>query len=111
MASAQSTIPVQIRKVIFEKYNDPDTRFTNDEVFAALQKSGAVGQSATIDDMEVHFAGLCDLGIMRNIAQNFTTQWFKLFEPLEEIKCGSCGAQSHLSKSEERKCLFCNASI
>jgi hypothetical protein len=106
-------IPLQIRKVIFEKYNDPDLRFTNDEVFDILQKDGIVDKSVTIDDMEQHFTALCDAGVMRNIAQNFTTQWFKLFEPLEKINCHACRVEAYLGKSEDRVCPnpACRAAI
>lgn len=106
-------IQLQIRKVIFEKYNDPDIRFTNDEVFAILQKDGAIDKSLTIDDMEQHFTSLCDAGMMRNIAQNFTTQWFKIFEPLEKLNCQSCHTEIYVSKSEDRICpnSACRAAI
>ena len=97
-------ISLEIRKIIFEKYNDPDTRFTNDDVFAILQKDGTIEKSMTIDDMEKYFTDLCDAGIMRNIAQNFTTQWFKIFDPLEKINCPSCHADVHVNKSEEKTC-------
>ena len=99
-----AAIPLQIRKIIFEKYNNPDTRFTNDEIFEILQKNGNIEKSATIDDMERHFTALCDAGIMRNIAQNFTTQWFKIFEPLEMLSCPSCHKDIHVNKSEEKTC-------
>ncbi|MEM3064412.1 MAG: hypothetical protein QW177_03470 [Candidatus Nitrosotenuis sp.] len=106
-------IPLQIRKVIFEKYNDPDVRFTNDEIFSILQKDGIIDNSITIDDMEQHFTALCDAGVMRNIAQNFTTQWFKLFEPLEKINCPACNVEVYLGKSEDRICpnAACRAAI
>lgn len=108
-----SDIPLQIRKVIFEKYNDPDIRFTNDEIFSILKKDGIIDNSITIDDMEQHFKTLCDAGVMRNIAQNFTTQWFKLFEPLEKINCPACHVEVHLGKSEDRICpnSSCRAAI
>jgi hypothetical protein len=109
--SDSQAIPLQIRKIIFEKYNNGDVRFTNDEIFEFLQKNGAIPKSLTIDDVEQHFTELCNSGVMRNIAQNFTTQWFKLFEPLEEFKCPSCQNQSYINKSDERSCPHCRASI
>lgn len=109
--SESKTIPLQIRKIIFEKYNNDDVRFTNDEIFEFLQKNGTIAKSLTIDDVEQHFAELCNSGVMRNIAQNFTTQWFKLFEPLEEFKCASCQRQSYINKSDERSCPSCGKSI
>ena len=109
--SATKSIPLQIRKIIFEKYNDQDVRFTNDEIFTFLQQNGAIDKLLTIDDVEQHFIELCNSGVMRNIAQNFTTQWFKLFEPLEEFKCSSCQNQSYINKSDEQNCPNCKASI
>jgi hypothetical protein len=106
-----SDITLQIRKVIFEKYNDPNIRFTNDDVFGVLQKNGMISKSLTIDDMEQHFTTLCNCGVIRNIAQNFTTQWFKLFEPLESIRCSSCQNETYVNKSEEESCPSCKAAI
>jgi hypothetical protein len=104
-------LALEIRKIIFEKYNDSDTKFTNDEIFDAMQRSGTVDKSKTIDDMEQYFTTLCDSGIMRNIAQNFTTQWFKLFDTLDKAKCPSCQAEIYISKSEEKNCPACKAAI
>jgi hypothetical protein len=106
-----NSVQLQIRQIIFEKYNDPNTRFTNDEIFAVLQKSGAIEKSLTIDDMESDFAALCDAGIMRNIAQNFTTQWFKIFDPLEKVSCQSCHKGMHVNKAEEKTCPECGKPI
>jgi hypothetical protein len=63
--------------------------------------------------MEQYFAALCDTGMIRNIAQNFTTQWFKIFDPLEKIICPTCHAEVHVGKSEERICPnpACKAAI
>ena len=80
-------ITTSIRRVIFENFNDADLRFNNDQIFEILKQHEMIDQSLTIDDMEVHFKELCDTEILRNIAQNYNTQWFKLFEPLEKIKC------------------------
>ena len=93
-----------IRKVIFENFNDDDLRFNNDQIFEILKKDKMIDPSLTIDDMEVHFKELCDAELLRNIAQNFTTQWFKLFEPLEKIQCNSCKKESYITQSENRTC-------
>jgi hypothetical protein len=106
-----SAITWQIRKIIFEQYNDPDVRFTNDEIFEVLQKNETMDKSLTIDDVEPNFTELCDMGVMRNIAQNFTTQWFKLFASLEPIKCTACQNESYVNKSEEKNCPVCKAVI
>ena len=97
-------VVISIRKVIFENFNDDDLRFNNDQIFDILKKGQMIDPSLTIDDMEAHFKELCDAELLRNIAQNFTTQWFKLFEPLEKIQCNSCKKESYLTVSENRIC-------
>jgi len=97
-------ITTSIRRVIFENFNDVDLRFNNDQIFEILKQHKMIDQSLTIDAMEVHFKELCDTEILRNIAQNFTTQWFKLFEPIEKIQCNSCKKESYLASSENRSC-------
>ena len=101
-----NNIPIitNIRKIIFEKFNDIDLRFNNDQIFEILKQNEMVDPSMTIDNMEVYFKELCDAEILRNIAQNFTTQWFKLFEPIEKIQCGSCKKDNYITQSENRTC-------
>ena len=52
-------IELQIRKIIFEKFNDIDTKFTNDDVFEILKSEGDVDPSWIIDDTESLFMGIC----------------------------------------------------
>ena len=73
-------------------------------IFEILKKNDMIDQSLTIDDMEAHFKELCDSELLRNIAQNFTTQWFKLFEPLEKIQCNSCKNDNYITQSESKTC-------
>ena len=97
-------ITTSIRKVIFENFNDIDLRFNNDQIFEILKQNQIIDPSVTIDDMEVYFKELGDAEILRNIAQNFTTQWFKIFEPIEKIQCNSCKKESYITSSENRIC-------
>ena len=97
-------IITNIRKVIFENFNDADLKFNNDQVFEILKQNEMVDQSLTAIDMEVYFKELCDAEILRNIGQNLNTQWFKLFEPIEKIQCGSCKKESYIIQSENRTC-------
>jgi len=97
-------IITNIRKVIFEYFNDTDLRFNNDQIFEILKQNEMVDPSMTIDNMEVYFKELCDAEILRNIGQNLNTQWFKLFEPIEKIQCNSCKKESYLISSENRIC-------
>ena len=97
-------ITTSIRKAIFENYNDVDIKFNNDQVFEILKQNEKIDPSLTINDMEVYFKELCDAEILRNIGQNFNTQWFKLFEPIEKIQCSSCKKESYVIASENRIC-------
>jgi len=97
-------IVASIRKVIFENFNDVDLRFNNDQVFEILKQNEKIDTSLTINDMEVYFKELCDAEILRNIGQNFNTQWFKLFEPIEKIQCSSCKKESYIISSENKIC-------
>ena len=105
MSDFTPTIPIalQIRKIIFEKFNDVD-KFTNDEIFEILKTNGDLDPSWIIDDTESFFNDICDSGLARNIAQNLTTIWMKLFDPVEKFHCGACDNDIYLGTSEERIC-------
>jgi len=101
------SITSSIRKVIFEDFNDVDLKFNNDQIFQILKNKGMLpikNEDWTINEMEPIFKELCDIELLRNIAQNFTTQWFKLFEPLEKIKCVLCEEDNYLISYEKRTC-------
>ena len=106
-------IVLQIRKVIFEKFNDVDTKFTNDEIFEILKENGDTDPSWIIDDVESFFNEICNSGLARNIAQNFTTIWLKLFDPAEKLHCNACNHDIYLGTSEKRICPnpSCKSSI
>ncbi len=112
MSIPRTVLPLQIRKIIFEKFNDANLRFTNDEIFELL-KSDGLDSSLTIDDVEQYFNQLRDEGLIRQIAQNFTTNWYKLFDVVEKIKCNSCNQEVYLGKLEPRVCpnSECKATI
>ena len=95
---------LQIRKIIFENFNEIDLRFNNDEIYELLQKNESFDKSQTIDDLENDFKKIEDDGLIRCIAQNFTTQWFKIFDDVENIKCASCKSDIYLGKEESRIC-------
>ena len=97
-------IALQIRKIIFEKFNDVDGRFTNDEIFDILKQNDDIDSSWIVDDIEPLINEICDSGLARNIAQNFTTIWLKLFDPIEKLHCGSCNQDIYVGISEERLC-------
>ncbi|MHB8601929.1 MAG: hypothetical protein ACYC6W_09235 [Nitrosotalea sp.] len=110
--SISIVLPLQIRKIIFEKFNDTNLRFTNDEIFEVLKTNG-LESSVTIDDVEQYFNQLRDAGLIRQIAQNFTTNYYKLFDVVEKINCNSCHQEIYLGKMEPRVCpnSECKATI
>jgi hypothetical protein len=109
---SSAALPLQIRKIIFEKFNDTNLRFTNDEIFELLRNDG-LDPSLTIDDVEQYFNQLREGGLIRQIAQNFTTNHYKLFDVVEKIKCNSCNQEIYLGKMEPRVCpnSECKATI
>ena len=115
MSDFTPTIPIslQIRKIIFEKFNNVDTKFTNDEIFEMIKENGDLDPSWIIDDTESFFNDICDSGLARNIAQNLTTIWMKLFDPVEKLHCSACDNDVCLGTSEERMCPnpSCKSSI
>lgn len=115
MSGFTPTTPValQIRKIIFEKFNDVDANFTNDDVFEILKTNGDIDPSWIIDDTESLFNELCDSGLTRNIGQNFTTMYLKLFDSVEKLHCNTCDNDVYMGTSEERKCPnpSCNSAI
>ena len=106
-------IQLQIRKIIFEEFNDIDTKFTNDQIFEILKSNGDIDSSWIIDDTESLFNDLCDSGLTRNIAQHFTTIFLKLFDTVEKLHCNSCSNDIYLGTAEERTCPnpSCKSSI
>ena len=106
MSDFTPTIPItlQIRKIIFEKFNDVDTVFTNDEIFEILKENADIDSSWIIDDTESFFNEICDSGLARNIAQNFTTIWLKLFDSVKKHHCNSCNQDIYLGESEKQEC-------
>ena len=97
-------IQLQIRKIIFEKYNNVDSKFTNDEIFEIIKQGEDFDSSWIIDDLEPYIKEICNSGLARNIAQNFTTIWLKLFDPVKKRQCTSCNKEIYLGESEKQEC-------
>ena len=103
---------LQIRKIIYENFNDNELRFNNDQIFEIIKKNGDVDPSWIVDNLEDDFKKICDDELVRCIAQNFTTQWYKLFDTMKKDKCKSCGQEIFIGE-EEKTCPnpSCGASI
>ena len=97
-------IELQIRRIIFDNFNDLDIRFNNDQILEFLKKSDGFDQTITVDNLEDGFKKIEDDGFVRCIAQNFTTKWFKLYDDIEKIHCSSCNSDVYLGKDESRIC-------
>lgn len=106
-------IQLQIRKIIFENHNAADEKFTNDEIFEKIKQNGDLDPSWIIDDIESYFHEICDSGLVRNIAQNFTTIWLKMFDPMVKRHCSACNLDVYLGTSEKQICPnpSCKSSI
>jgi len=97
-------IELQIRRIVFDNFNDLDIRFNNDQILEFLKKSDGFDQTITVDNLEDEFKKIEDDGFVRCIAQNFTTKWFKLHDSIEKIHCSSCTSDVYLGKDESRIC-------
>ena len=102
--SNTAALSLEMRRTIFENFNDLELRFTNDEVLDIMRKKGVVDDACDVCDVESDFVSLCESGLVRNIAQNFNTMWLRLFDVVDEMKCGACSRTVHLGGAEERAC-------
>mgnify|MGYP001774584118 CR=1 FL=1 len=102
-----------VRRVIYEQYNNTDIRFSNDEILQHLSETDKY-RSMDLDvlDMEETLLEMERTGALRPIAQNFNTRYYRLWAPLQSMTCSSCGAVSHYSENEDgKRCLHCKASF
>jgi predicted Zn-ribbon and HTH transcriptional regulator len=99
-----------IRKIIFDNFNDTDTRFSNDEMLVLLNQ---IDQYKTLDDVLDFEDVLLDMeksGMLRPIAQNFNTRYYRLWNTLEPVACKTCGLATYFAPNEEGKvCPKCGA--
>ena len=102
--STNDLILTQIRKAIFDNFNDEDVRFNNDQILELLRKDQSFDKSITIDELESHFKKIEDDGLVRCIAQNFTTKWFKLYDSMKKFTCNSCNSDVFLGNDESPVC-------
>ena len=79
-----------IRRIIFDNFNDTDTRFSNDEILGHLNQ---MEQYRALDDVLDFEDVLLDMeksGMLRPIAQNFNTRYYRLWNLLETAACKAC---------------------
>lgn len=101
-----------IRKIIFVNFNNTDVRFSNDEMLGYLNR---MDQYKALDDVLDFEDVLLDMeksGMLRPIAQNFNTRYYRLWNTLEPASCKACGLSTYFAPNEEGKaCPNCSAKM
>lgn len=102
-----------IRKIIFENYNDTDVRFSNDEILEHLLGLDKYrGKELDVLDFEGILLEMETSGMLRPIAQNFNTRYYRLWGQVEQSHCKACGKETFFVPSEEEKiCPQCNEKL
>lgn len=102
-----------IRKVIFDNYNDTDVRFSNDEILShLLELERYRGIEIDVLDFEAELLEMESSGMLRPIAQNFNTRYYRLWGTVEQSICSACKAPTYFVPAEEAKiCPHCTAVI
>jgi hypothetical protein len=113
MSTTSKVSRQDIRKIIFDNYNDTDVRFSNDEILAHLNEHNSYREmELDVLDFEDVLLELEGSGLLRPIAQNFNTRYYRLWSPLEKTVCNSCGRATFFASSEEeKKCPHCDAGL
>jgi hypothetical protein len=111
--SATKVSRQDIRRIIFDNYNDTDVRFSNDEILEHLNNTDKYkAMNLDVLDFEDVLLEMEGSGLLRPIAQNFNTRYYRLWNELEPVACKSCGLESYFSQPEENKlCPQCRAKL
>jgi hypothetical protein len=101
-----------IRKIIFDNFNDTDVRFSNDEILGFLNQMGRYKALDDVLDFEDVLLGMEKSGMLRPIAQNFNTRYYRLWNTLEPATCKGCGSSTYFAPNEEGKaCPECGTNM
>ncbi|TLY08762.1 MAG: hypothetical protein E6K85_07375 [Thaumarchaeota archaeon] len=88
-----------IRKIIFDNFNDTDQIDKYKELDDVLDFGDAL--------LEMEKSGM-----LRPIAQNFNTRYYRLWNPLEQATCKACGFSTYFAPNEEGEvCPQCGAKM
>lgn len=111
MSAATKVSRHDIRRVIFDNFNDADVRFSNDDILAHLNGMDAYSaMELDVLDFEDVLMEMERSGLLRPIAQNFNTRYYRLWGVLERTACKSCNAESYFASIEDDKiCPQCRA--
>lgn len=113
MSTTSKVSGQDIRKIIFDSYNDVDIRFSNDEILAHLNEQNNYREmDLDVLDFEDVLLEMESSGMLRPIAQNFNTRYYRLWGPVEQTDCKACGRATYFASSEEvKKCPNCSAKL
>ncbi len=102
-----------IRRIIFDNFNDTDVRFSNDEILAHLNQMDRYNKmELDVLDFEGELLELEASGMLRPIAQNFNTRYYRLWGTVDQTNCKLCGKATYFSPVEDRKtCPHCSAML
>ena len=103
-----------IRKVIFDNFNDTDTRFSNDDILGYLKQMDRHKVLDDVLDFEDQLLEMEKSGLLRPIAQNFNTRYYRLWDILEPATCKSCNVVTYFAQAEEeedKSCPHCKANM
>ena|SRR5919202_3964953 len=101
-----------IRKVILDNFNDIDTRFSNDDILGYLKQINHYKMLDDVLDLEEQLLKMENSGLLRPIAQNFNTRYYRLWDTLEPTTCKSCNFVTYFAKVEVGKfCPQCKTSM
>jgi len=102
-----------IRRVIFDNFNDTDVRFSNDDILGQLNVMDTYSaMELDVLDFEDVLLEMEKSGLLRPIAQNFNTRYYRLWGAMEKAACKSCSVESHFASIEDdRTCPRCGARL
>jgi hypothetical protein len=102
-----------IRRVIFDNFNDTDVRFSNDDILAHLNGMDAYSaMELDVLNFEEVLLEMEKSGLLRPIAQNFNTRYYRLWGEMETTACKTCNAESYFASIEDDKfCPRCRARL
>jgi predicted Zn-ribbon and HTH transcriptional regulator len=112
MSAAPKVSSHDIRKIIFDNFNDTDTRFSNDDILIYLSQMDRYKTLDDVLDFEDQLLAMEKSGLLRPIAQNFNTRYYRLWNTLVPLICKSCNFVAYFAQTEEGKsCPQCKATI
>jgi predicted Zn-ribbon and HTH transcriptional regulator len=101
-----------IRKIIFDNFNDTDARFSNEEILGHLNQIEKYRALDDVLDFEDALLEMEKSGMLRAIAQNFNTRYYRLWNSLEPAACKACNFSTFFALNEESKaCPQCGATM